>query len=72
MYESLVEIIKAYIDEMEFVYGASNAVCKEQDIPLQPGHLLGRIFESSTGAAHFILFQLRSIEYSAQEKDRLT
>jgi hypothetical protein len=41
------------IEEVKLVSSASNAIGKEQDISLQPGHIPRRILETCTWAAHF-------------------
>ena len=42
----------AYIEEMQLVSCAANAVCEEEDISLQPGHFLRRILETNSWTAH--------------------
>jgi hypothetical protein len=38
---------------VELVGGAADAVGEEEDVPLEPGDFLGRVFESDAWAAHF-------------------
>jgi hypothetical protein len=38
---------------VQLVSLTSNAICKEQDISLQPRNFLGRILKTSSWAAHF-------------------
>lgn len=44
--------ILVYIEEMQFIGLAANAVCKQQDIAFLPGNLLGREFMTSSRRRH--------------------
>ena len=41
-----------YVEKVQLVGLAADAVGEEQEIALQPGHLLGRILETNAGARH--------------------
>jgi len=45
---------KAYKEEVELVGCTADAVCEKQNIPLQPGNLLGRVLEAYTWSRHCI------------------
>jgi hypothetical protein len=50
---------------MQLISCAANAICKEEDIPLQPTDFDGRVFETCTWSRHLesLLFSLNcSIE----------
>lgn len=40
-------------EEVKLISGAPNAVGKEECVPLEPLHRLGRILETDAGTAHF-------------------
>lgn len=41
-----------YVEEVQLVGFAANAVGEQEEIALQPGHLLRGILETDTGARH--------------------
>jgi hypothetical protein len=52
-----------YIEEVQLVSCASNGVCKEEDVSLQPGDFIGRILETNSWTRHF--------EYGCIKKDSI-
>lgn len=42
-----------YIEEVELVDSAADAVCEKQDVPLEPGNCLRGVLEACSGSAHF-------------------
>ena len=52
----------AYIEEVQLISCASNGVCKQEDISLQPGYFHWRILEPSSWTRHFeyMRFQLKA------------
>lgn len=43
----------AYIEEVELVDSAADAVCEKQDVPFEPGNCLRGVLEACSGSAHF-------------------
>jgi hypothetical protein len=42
----------SYIEEVQLISCASDCICKEENISLQPRHLLRRILETDSRARH--------------------
>ena len=56
---------ESYIEEVQLISCASDCICKEENISLQPRHLLRRILETDSRARHL---ECRVIEERRSEK----